>query len=147
MASAATGEPLSRHWMHQAMVRNQGTKMSKSLGNLVFVSDLLAGAEPMAVRLCLLANHYRTSWDWDPDLLSVATERLDRWRSASDGDSAHVVGAVRDALDSDLDVPAAVAAVDEAVAEGRGVAKAARLLGVDLADRDLNASRRGGRNR
>ncbi len=147
MASAATGEPLSRHWMHQAMVRNQGTKMSKSLGNLVFVSDLLAGAEPMAVRLCLLANHYRTSWDWDPDLLSAATERLDRWRSASDGDSAHVVGAVRDALDSDLDVPAAVAAVDEAVAEGRGVAKAARLLGVDLADRDLNASRRGGRNR
>lgn len=147
MASAVTGEPLSRHWMHQAMVRNQGSKMSKSLGNLVFVSDLLAATEPMAVRLCLLANHYRTSWDWEPDLLSAATERLDRWRSASGGDGARAVAAVRDALDSDLDVPAAVAAVDEAVAEGRGVVQAARLLGVDLADRDLNASGRGGGNR
>ena len=57
------------------------------------------------------------------------------------------VAAVRDALDSDLDVPAAVTAVDEAVAEGRGVVQAARLLGVDLADRDLNASGRGGGNR
>ncbi|MDP7551357.1 MAG: cysteine--tRNA ligase [Acidimicrobiales bacterium] len=147
MASAVTGEPLSRHWMHQAMVRNQGSKMSKSLGNLVFVSDLLAGAEPMAVRLSLLTNHYRTSWDWDPDLLSAAAERLDCWRSASDGDGAHAVGAVRDALDSDLDVPAAVEAVDEAVAEGRGVVQAAQLLGVELADRELNASRRGGGNR
>ena len=147
MASAVTGEPLSRHWIHQAMVRNQGEKMSKSLGNLVFVSDLLAATDPMAVRLSLLANHYRTSWDWDPNLLSVATERLDRWRSASDGDGAQSLGAVRDALDSDLDVPTAVATIDEAVAEGRGVVQAARLLGVDLTDWVTNGSGRGSGDR
>ncbi len=147
MASAVTGESLSRHWMHQAMVRNQGMKMSKSLDNLVFVSDLLARVDPMALRLSLLVNHYRTSWDWEPDILLTAEERLDRWRLASSGDGNHSLEAVRKALDNDLDVRMAVAAIDEAATEGRGVRQAARLLGVDVSDRGTKASGRSGGDR
>jgi cysteinyl-tRNA synthetase len=65
------------------MVRLDGTKMSKSLGNLVFVSGLLAdGVEPMAVRLAILAHHYRPDWDWTDAGLAAAQDRLSRWRDA-----------------------------------------------------------------
>ena len=58
-SSAATGEPFVRHWMHQAMVHMDGEKMSKSLGNLVFVSDLRKEYDPRAIRLGIVAHHYR----------------------------------------------------------------------------------------
>ena len=79
-STAATGEPFARHWMHQAMVRMDGEKMSKSLGNLVFVSDLLKEYDPRAVRLAVLAHHYRESWEWRPAMMIEAAERLDRWQ-------------------------------------------------------------------
>lgn len=133
-SEAATGERFVRHWMHQAMVRMDGEKMSKSLGNLVFVSDLLAQWDPRAVRLAMVVHHYRTPWDWTDDLMDVASARLDRWMSAcsdeSARDSATAVAAVRAALDDDLDTPAAVAAIDAAVSGGESVATAAALLGV-----------------
>ena len=110
------------------MVRLGGEKMSKSLGNLVFVSDLVKEWDPMAVRLAILANHYRSSWDWTDDLLPQAVARLERWRSAGDGEGA--LEDVRVALDDDLDTPRAVAAVDEAAGRGEGVSAAAALLGV-----------------
>jgi L-cysteine:1D-myo-inositol 2-amino-2-deoxy-alpha-D-glucopyranoside ligase len=69
--------------VHAGMVRLDGEKMSKSLGNLVFVSRLLAdGHDPMAVRLAILAHHYRRDWDWTDAGLSAATDRLARWREA-----------------------------------------------------------------
>ena len=74
-SEAATGEPFVRHWMHQAMVRMDGEKMSKSLGNLVFVSDLLKQWDGAVVRTMLVENHYRTAWEWDDDLIRVAAER------------------------------------------------------------------------
>ena len=77
-SEAATGEPLVRHWMHQAMVRMDGEKMSKSLGNLVFVSDLAQEWDPRAIRLACIAHHYRTAWEWDDTLMPDAAERLDR---------------------------------------------------------------------
>ncbi|MDZ7733394.1 MAG: hypothetical protein U5R31_10025 [Acidimicrobiia bacterium] len=58
-SEAATGEPFVRHWMHQAMVRMDGEKMSKSLGNLVFVSELLKDRRPGAIRLACVVHHYR----------------------------------------------------------------------------------------
>ena len=127
-SEAATGRPFVRHWVHQGMVRLGGEKMSKSLGNLVFVSDLVKEWDPMAVRLAILANHYRTPWEWDDDLLPQAVERLERWRTAGEGDAA--LDAVRAALDDDLDAPRALEAVDEAVNRGDGVSAAADLLGV-----------------
>jgi L-cysteine:1D-myo-inositol 2-amino-2-deoxy-alpha-D-glucopyranoside ligase len=129
-SEAATGEPFVRHWVHQAMVRLDGEKMSKSLGNLVFVHQLRQQWDPMAVRLGVLAHHYRRSWEWDDEVMPEATERLKSWIAAGDGDGA--LDEVRVALDDDLDTPSAVEAVDVAAAAGRGVGRAARLLGVTL---------------
>src|SRR5205807_7282519 len=122
------GEPFVRHWLHQAMVRYQGEKMSKSLGNLVFVSDLVKEWDPMAIRLALVSHHYRHPWDWDDQHMPGAAERLERWRAAGSGEGA--LDAARAALDDDLDAPAAVTAIDDAVARGQGVSMAAGLLGV-----------------
>ncbi len=130
-SQAATGEPLVRHWMHQAMVRMDGEKMSKSLGNLVFVSDLAEFWDPRAIRLACVGHHYRDSWEWHGDLMPTADERLHRWVAAGAGSGA--LDEVRRALDEDLDTPGAVAAVDAAAARGVGVSQAAALLGVDTA--------------
>ena len=127
---AATGEPLVRHWMHQAMVRLDGEKMSKSLGNLVFVSELAKEYDPRAIRLACVAHHYRDSWEWTDELMPEASERLARWRAAGTGGAA--LDSVRRALDEDLDTPGAVAAIDAAAASGAGVSESAALLGVDL---------------
>ena len=127
-SEAATGERFVRHWMHVGMVGLGGTKMSKSLGNLVFVSDLLKDWEAAAIRLAIIANHYRRDWEWEDGLMAPAAARLDAWRAAGDGDAA--LAEVRAALDDDLDTRRALAAIDEAAGAGRGVSQAAALLGV-----------------
>jgi L-cysteine:1D-myo-inositol 2-amino-2-deoxy-alpha-D-glucopyranoside ligase len=81
-SEAATGAPFVRHWLHVGLVGLDGTKMSKSLGNLVFVGDLLKEWEPAAVRLALLSHHYRPDWQWSNDDLVVAAARLEAWRAA-----------------------------------------------------------------
>jgi L-cysteine:1D-myo-inositol 2-amino-2-deoxy-alpha-D-glucopyranoside ligase len=135
-SEAATGEPFVRHWMHQAMVRMDGAKMSKSLGNLVFISDLLKVHDPRVIRLAIVANHYRREWEWHDEILGLATNRLEAWLAAasvpSAPDSAGALVAVRAALDDDLDTPAAIAAIDDAARSGESVASAAALLGVFL---------------
>ncbi len=127
------GEPraFARRYVHAGMVRLDGEKMSKSLGNLVFVSSLVAGgADPMAVRLAILAHHYRHDWDWTRAGLAAAAERLTRWRAAvsrglgardqaadpaagTAGSAGGVLAAVRERLADDLDAPGALAAVDQ----------------------------------
>jgi L-cysteine:1D-myo-inositol 2-amino-2-deoxy-alpha-D-glucopyranoside ligase len=129
-SEAATGERFVRHWMHVGMVRYQGEKMSKSLGNLVFVRDLVKDHDAAAVRLAIIGHHYRTSWEWTDDEMDAASARLDRWRGAGVGDGA--LREVRAALDDDLDVPAAIAAIDDAVDRGLGVSRAAGLLGIPI---------------
>ncbi|WBQ08489.1 cysteine--1-D-myo-inosityl 2-amino-2-deoxy-alpha-D-glucopyranoside ligase [Kribbella sp. CA-293567] len=118
-AQVATGEhPFARAYVHQAMVGLDGEKMSKSKGNLVLVSkERQAGTDPMAIRLALLAHHYRTEWFWTASDLLDAQERLDVWRGAvgrgSGPDGAAAVDALRAALTNDLDTVAALAAVDQ----------------------------------
>jgi L-cysteine:1D-myo-inositol 2-amino-2-deoxy-alpha-D-glucopyranoside ligase len=129
-SEAATGQPLVRHWSHVGMVCKDGEKMSKSLGNLVFVSDLLKEWEPDAVRLGVLSHHYRSTWEWEDDLMPAAMERLQRWRAAGSGSAG--LDDVRAALDDDLDCPAALDALDGAVRAGHRVSEAAALLGVRL---------------
>ncbi|MHB1508455.1 MAG: cysteine--tRNA ligase [Acidimicrobiales bacterium] len=129
-SEAATGKMFVRHWMHVAMVRLGGEKMSKSLGNLVFVHTLLERHDPAAVRLALLAQHYRVSWDFDGALLQDATERLERWRRAGEGSGG--LDEARERLDDDLDSPGALKAIDSAAARGEGVSRAAALLGIRL---------------
>jgi L-cysteine:1D-myo-inositol 2-amino-2-deoxy-alpha-D-glucopyranoside ligase len=128
-SEAATGEPFVRHWMHQAMVHMDGAKMSKSLGNLVFVSDLREQWAPQAIRLGVVSHHYRDPWEWHDQLMPVNQERFERWRAAGTGGGA--LDAVRAALDHDLDTPGAVVAIDRAAAQGLGVSEAAALLGVE----------------
>lgn len=129
-SEAATGAGFVRHWMHQGMVRLAGTKMSKSLGNLVFVHDLRKEWDPAAIRLAVLAHRYRDSWEWNDGLMPAAARRLETWRRAGTGDAA--LDEVRAALDDDLDTPAALAAIDRAAAARGGVSEAAGLLGVPV---------------
>jgi L-cysteine:1D-myo-inositol 2-amino-2-deoxy-alpha-D-glucopyranoside ligase len=81
-SESANRAPFVRRWLHTGMVRYQGEKMSKSLGNLVFPRDLFRDHDPAAVRLALLAHHWRSQWEWDPAELKEATERLSVWRGA-----------------------------------------------------------------
>ena len=113
----ATDQPFAQAYLHSGMVGLDGEKMSKSKGNLVFVSSLRAsGVDPMAIRLVLLAHHYRDNWEWTDELLVSGQDRLDRWREAVRLDAGlnadEVVAKVRAALAHDLDAPAALAAVD-----------------------------------
>jgi L-cysteine:1D-myo-inositol 2-amino-2-deoxy-alpha-D-glucopyranoside ligase len=84
VACAADGDhAFARVYAHSGMVAYQGAKMSKSLGNLVFVSRLrAAGVDPMAIRLALIAHHYRSDWEWTDAVLAEAQARLGRWRAA-----------------------------------------------------------------
>jgi L-cysteine:1D-myo-inositol 2-amino-2-deoxy-alpha-D-glucopyranoside ligase len=135
-SEAATGVPFVKHWMHQAMVRMDGEKMSKSLGNLVFISELRTQWDVRAIRLAIVAHHYRDSWEWNDTLMPTAAARLEAWKAATVApgavDSVAALDAVRARLDDDLDTPGAVASIDAAVARGEGVASAAALLGVFL---------------
>jgi L-cysteine:1D-myo-inositol 2-amino-2-deoxy-alpha-D-glucopyranoside ligase len=117
-AESVTGERrFARHYVHAGMVGWDGQKMSKSRGNLVLVSQLRAdGVEPAAIRLGLLAGHYRADRSWDADTLDEATDRLHRWRAAVElpagPDGADVIARVRQYLADDLDTPKALAALD-----------------------------------
>jgi L-cysteine:1D-myo-inositol 2-amino-2-deoxy-alpha-D-glucopyranoside ligase len=122
--------------MHTALISMDGEKMSKSLGNLVFVDELRRTWDPRAIRLAIIEHHYRVAWEWDDELMPRNAARLSAWRAADRSDP-DVLDAVRARLDHDLDTPGAVAVVDEAAAGGDGVREAAALLGVDLAQLPL----------
>jgi len=114
-SEAATGKTFVRHWMHGGMVAYEGTKMSKSLGNLVFVSELSKVADPRVIRLALMDHHYRDDWEWfdrDIDDASALLETLLTAAAADRGpDPAPYAARVRAALDDDLDAPGARAAL------------------------------------
>jgi L-cysteine:1D-myo-inositol 2-amino-2-deoxy-alpha-D-glucopyranoside ligase len=149
-AHVLTGEwPFAQLYVHAGMVALGGEKMSKSKGNLVFVSALRrAGRDPMAIRLALLGHHYRSDWEWTDDDLLQGEQRLARWREATalgSGPAADtVVSGVREHLAADLDAPGALSVVDrwadqalrsggtDASAPGLVVRTADALLGVRL---------------
>jgi L-cysteine:1D-myo-inositol 2-amino-2-deoxy-alpha-D-glucopyranoside ligase len=118
----------ARIYAHAGMVSYQGHKMSKSLGNLVFVNRLLAGGvDPMAIRMALLAHHYRSDWEWTDAMLADADARLARWRRALTHAGAAAVAApdvapsnaatealagIRARMRDDLDAPGALGIID-----------------------------------
>jgi L-cysteine:1D-myo-inositol 2-amino-2-deoxy-alpha-D-glucopyranoside ligase len=117
----------ARVYAHAGMVSHQGHKMSKSLGNLVFVNRLLAdGVDPMAIRMSLLAHHYRSDWEWAGAVLADADARLTRWRAAlarteaaasagpdaPSAAAAEALAGVRARLRDDLDAPGALGIID-----------------------------------
>jgi L-cysteine:1D-myo-inositol 2-amino-2-deoxy-alpha-D-glucopyranoside ligase len=117
-AEALTGQhPFAGHYVHTGMIGLDGEKMSKSRGNLVFVSKLRhAGVDPMALRLALLDGHYRADREWTGGRLPAAEARLARWRAAGSAsmaaDARPLLEQVRARLAADLDTPGAIAAVD-----------------------------------
>jgi L-cysteine:1D-myo-inositol 2-amino-2-deoxy-alpha-D-glucopyranoside ligase len=130
VALAPADHPFARVYVHAGMVSYHGEKMSKSLGNLVFVNKLLAdGVDPMAIRMALLAHHYRLDWEWTDAVLGDARVRLARWRAALARAEAAapepvtsgtppaaaagmVLSGVRARMRDDLDAPGALAVVD-----------------------------------
>jgi L-cysteine:1D-myo-inositol 2-amino-2-deoxy-alpha-D-glucopyranoside ligase len=149
-AECVSGERrFARQYVHAGMIGLDGHKMSKSRGNLVLVSGLRAeGVEPSAIRLGLLAGHYRADRDWSASVLEAANERLHRWRTATTlpagPDAVDVIARLRQYLADDLDTPKVLAALDgwvtDALEYGGHDAEAPRavatavdaLLGVDL---------------
>ncbi|GLW99721.1 cysteine--1-D-myo-inosityl 2-amino-2-deoxy-alpha-D-glucopyranoside ligase [Microtetraspora sp. NBRC 16547] len=134
----ATGEwPFARAYVHAGMVALDGEKMSKSKGNLVFVSKLRRSADPMAVRLALLDRHYRADWEWTPDQLTEAEARLARWWAAvarpSGPDGRAVLDRVRELIAADLNAPEALRVIDQWAA-GEGTDTEAPALVRDVAD-------------
>jgi L-cysteine:1D-myo-inositol 2-amino-2-deoxy-alpha-D-glucopyranoside ligase len=135
---ASPGERLARVYAHAGMVAYDGEKMSKSKGNLVFVSALRhSDVDPMAIRMVLLRHHYRSDWEWTDAQLWDAVDTLDSWRKAfslgAGAPAAPVVEAVLTALADDLDAPTALAAVEGWVAATLGEAGLADTSDPDAA--------------
>jgi len=125
-AEGATGEkPFVRYWLHTAMVRHEGEKMSKSLGNLVMVDDLLDKWSPDALRIYLAQHHYRQAWAHDLDELARAKRLAEKLRKAASVESGSgnaldpslAREAFTDAMDDDLDTPSALSHLEK-LAEG-----------------------------
>jgi L-cysteine:1D-myo-inositol 2-amino-2-deoxy-alpha-D-glucopyranoside ligase len=145
-SESLTGEPCARHWLHSAMVNYEGEKMSKSLGNLVFVSDLLKTADPRAIRLALTRHHYRHGFEWYDTDLDEGTALLHRLLAAAEReggpDPRPFAERVRNAIDDDLDTPRALDALDDfasAILTGGSdpaahttLCELGELLGIDL---------------
>jgi L-cysteine:1D-myo-inositol 2-amino-2-deoxy-alpha-D-glucopyranoside ligase len=140
---ALTGTALACLHSHTGLVAYQGEKMSKSLGNLVFVAALTkAGVDPRAIRLAILGQHYRADWEWTHDVLAEGNRRLATWTDwadgAAEGDSA-LLPVLRELLAEDLGTPGALAAIDAHIAGGTPATSGDldaihALLGVRLAN-------------
>lgn len=145
-ASAITRQQFTSHYAHAGLVAYEGTKMSKSLGNLVLVSKLVeAGHDPAAVRLTVLSHHYRENWEWFAEELDNMSGRLQNWREAAtraqsttEAEESDYSQRIREAVASDLDTPTAIAVVDAWAQEDRPAAEVIdvvdALLGVSLLD-------------
>jgi L-cysteine:1D-myo-inositol 2-amino-2-deoxy-alpha-D-glucopyranoside ligase len=145
-SESVTGQTFSRHWVHSAMVSYEGEKMSKSLGNLVFVSDLLKIADPRAIRLALMRHHYRAGFEWHDTDLDEGNALLHRLLAAAERptgvDPRPYAERVRNAIDDDLNAPKALEALDDlasAILSGDSdptapavLRELGNLLGVDL---------------
>ncbi len=128
----------ARTYAHAGMVGYDGEKMSKSKGNLVFVSALRnSDVDPMAIRLALLRHHYRADWEWTDAELWDAVDTLADWRRAlalgAGAPAAPVVTSVLAALADDLDAPTALAAVQRWVDATLGTGRLADAGDADAA--------------
>jgi len=117
------GKPLARFWVHNGLLTDAGAKMSKSLGNITTVRELLDEAPGEAIRLALLATHYGDPLDWTNDRLRQARQSLDRFYRAlslpraavleRSGEADEAFRPVREALDDDMNTPLALTQLHE----------------------------------
>lgn len=145
-SESLTGAPWCTHWLHSAMVSYEGEKMSKSLGNLVFISDLRVENDPRAIRLALYRHHYRSGFEWYDSDMQEGRALLHRLVAAaaetSGPDPRPYVQRVHDAIDDDLQAPRALEAMEDladAILSGGddpsapgALIEVADLMGIDL---------------
>ena len=139
-------ELMARVWMHNGYLQVEGEKMSKSLGNFITIHDLLGEWPGEAIRLAMLATHYRQPFNWTSTGVREAKRTLDQWYELTEGAEAasEPAAAVLEALQDDLNTPKAIAVMHEmrhAAAKGDGAAAAslkacAQFLGVLQKGRD-----------
>jgi len=116
-AQVMSGKPLAATYVHAGMIGLDGEKMSKSKGNLVFISKLVAaGRDPMAIRWALMKNHYRTDRMWTDELLVEAEEDMAALRSVLTNErvapTTQIIQEIVDLLADDLDTPAVIDAIN-----------------------------------
>lgn len=135
-AEHLTGQPFTRAWAHVGMVGMDGEKMAKSVGNLVFLADLLDHVDGATLRRYLLSHHYRSSWSHDEERLTEAAGATKLWRDAADstGVDEELAARFHAAMVDDLDTPAAITVLDQAARSGAGTTlrELAAVLGFDL---------------
>jgi len=131
-----TGKPFARYWVHTGMVFYGRHKMSKSLGNMVFVSDLLGRYPADAVRLALLSHHYRSEWNFDEAEMEPARELAERLAARlgdavqAEDDEPRWGEAVLRAVAEDLDTPRAIRGLESLAESPEPSARwAARTIG------------------
>ena len=139
-AESATGmAPFCGYWMHNGMLKLDGVKMSKSLGNLVLARNLMERFEPDHLRLYLLSEHYRSDADYREGAIEALAGRYGRLRDAcgqagNGAEDAELRVAFEAAMDDDLDSPRAIDLLDEAAARvlagGEGAGTLRERLGV-----------------
>jgi L-cysteine:1D-myo-inositol 2-amino-2-deoxy-alpha-D-glucopyranoside ligase len=115
---AITGQQFSRGYVHTGMVGLDGEKMSKSKGNLVFVSKLLSeGVDPVVIRLALLQSHYSSDRMWDSKVLQMATEQVSKIRAAlartEVAPTSELCQKITEAIADNLDTPLALRLIAE----------------------------------
>ncbi|MFC9973640.1 cysteine--tRNA ligase [Spirillospora sp. NPDC127200] len=125
--SQAAGDGFARYWMHNGLLTIDGEKMSKSLGNVVLLTDLLGRARPVEVRYYLASAHYRSLMDYTHTALAEGVSAYQRIEgfvtraaevAGADGPATALPRRFVDAMDDDLGVPQALAVVHETVREG-----------------------------
>jgi len=148
--SRAAGDGFARYWMHNGLLGLDGEKMSKSLGNSLLVSDVLTRVRPAELRYYLVQAHYRSMLEYSEEALEEAVaayQRIERFAvrasealgrlgldaaagaGAGPGLAAELPGSFRSAMDEDLGVPAALAAVHACVRDGNQALAAADWAG------------------
>jgi cysteinyl-tRNA synthetase len=148
--STAAGDAFASYWVHNGLVNVEGQKMSKSLGNSVYASELLADARPVVVRYYLASAHYRSNMDYHAGALAEAEAAfsriegfLDRASTALEGAGGAVPGIIPDAfasaMDDDLNVPQALAVLHDTVRSGNSFLDAGELANVAQAREDVLA--------
>ena len=126
------GAPLARYWLHNGFLSMDKEKMSKSLGNVVTVAELLGeGWDGETIRLALLSAHYRQPLDWNETLLERSKATLDRWyrRVEDQAGAAEPDAGVLEALADDLNTPLAITRLS-AIEDAAVLRASARLLGL-----------------
>lgn len=147
-SEAATGKQFVKYWLHGGLLKINGQKMSKSLGNYIEIPDLLKEQNPMVVRLYLISGHYRSEFDYTKKGIASAKARLARWHEAlkrmteQGSGRGKVMAKYQKAfvqmMDDDFNTPRALALVDQLVSEANKTDNSSKLSDIEQTIYDID---------